>query len=243
MTVDQRPHAGNPPRAGLVLPATLTRTWRELPRCGWVLARAFSPRRGNTVLAAVVWLPWTGQLMAARCYHGAAVWAGQGTRAVAILHASPRQRATVMIGALGGIAALAAAVLAGALTYLHVVAVSSLAGAAPIWLAVTLLYAAAGATAWSTRHTLSQHHPQTPGVVRIGTLAAWPTGHGAGLHHLGRHLCALADTHQVTLDLVARTPHLIDRYTRIGFTQPEPGRPRLVHRPAGLLGAPRTPGA
>ena len=77
MTVDQRPHAPNPPRAGLVLPATLTPTWRELPRSGWVLARAFSPRRGNTALATVVWLPWTGQLVAARCYHGAAVWAGK----------------------------------------------------------------------------------------------------------------------------------------------------------------------
>ena len=121
------------------------------------------------------------------------------------------------------------------------VAVSSLAGAAPIWLAVTLLYAAAGATAWSTRHTLGQHHPQAPGVVRIGTLAAWPTGHGAGLHHLGRHLCALADTQQVTLDLVARTPTLIDRYTRTGFTQPDPGRARLVRHPAGSPGAPLTP--
>lgn len=45
--IDQRPHLPNPPRAALGLPSTLTPTWRELPRSAWVLARAFSPRRGQ----------------------------------------------------------------------------------------------------------------------------------------------------------------------------------------------------
>lgn len=231
MTVDRRPPPPSTAQAVLVLPGTLTPTWWQLPRLGWVLARAFSPHRGNALLAAAGWLPWTGQLVAARCYRGAAVWAGEHARAVAVLHASRQQRAAVVAGAIGGIAALAALALAAALAYLHLVDVTSLAGAAPIALPVAVLYTAAGTTLWSARHNLAQHQPTIPGTVRIDTLAAWPSGHGAGLRHLGAQLCELADTQHVTLDLTARTPTLAERYNPLGFTQPHPNQLRLVRPP------------
>jgi hypothetical protein len=231
VTIETRPHAPRPNGPVLVLPEHLTPAWWALPRWGWVLARAFSPRTANTALAIAVWLPWTGQLMAARCHRGAAASAGGPARAVALLHATRRQRAAMVGGAIGGTAALAALLLSAALVYLHLFDVTSMAGATPIWLAVAVLYAAAGATLWSTRHTLAQHHPTTPGTVRIDTLAAWPRGHGAGLHHLAPQLCALADEHGVTLDLTARTPDLAARYTRLGFTQPHPDRLSLLRHP------------
>jgi hypothetical protein len=209
-----------------------------------VLARAFSPRTANTALAIAVWLPWTGQLVAARCYRGAAVSAGGPARAVALLHATRRQRAAMVGGAIGGITALAALLMAAALGYLHLFDVTTMAGATPIWLAVAVLYAAAGATLWSTRHTLALHHPSPRGGgVRIDTLAAWPPGHGAGLHHLAPQLCALADEHDVTLDLTARTPDLAARYTRLGFTQPHPDRLWLIRHPQpSEPGSHRAPG-
>ena len=231
MTVETRPHAPRPDGPVLVLPEHLTPAWWALPRCGWVLARAFSPRTANTALAIAVWLPWTGQLVAARYYRGAAVSAGGPARAVALLHATRRQRAAMVGGAIGGITALAALLMAAALGYLHLFDVTTLAGATPIWLAVAVLYAAAGATLWSTRHTLALHHPSPRGGVRIDTLAAWPPGHGAGLHHLAPQLCARADEHGVTLDLTARTPDLAARYTRLGFTQPHPDRLSLLRHP------------
>lgn len=241
MTVEARPHAPSPARPVLVLPQHLTPAWWALPRWGWVLARAFSPCTANTALAIAVWLPWTGQLVAARCYRGAAVWAGAPARAVALLHATRRQRAAMVGGAIGGIAALAALLLSGALGYLHLFDVTSLAGATPIWLAVAVLYAAAGATLWSTRHTLAQHHPTTHGSVRIDTLAAWPRGQGAGLHHLAPQLCGLADEQGATLDLTARTPDLADRYTRLGFTQPNPDRLWLLRHPHPVTRASHAP--
>jgi hypothetical protein len=180
-------------------------------------------------LAAAVWLPWTGQLLAARSFRGAAVWDDGHARAVALMHASRGQRAAVVCGAIGGIAALAGFLLTTALAYLDLFDVTSPAAAAPIWLAVAVLYTAAGTTLWSARHTLAQPHTTTPGCVRIDILAAWPPGHGAGLHHLAPHLCALADTHHVTLELTARTPTLADRYTQLGFTPAD--RLRLVRHP------------
>ena len=242
VTVDQRPHAPNPPRAGLVLPATLTPTWRELPRCGWVLARAFSPRR-----ATPPWPPSCG------CRGPGNWWPPAATRGPRCGPArppgplpsctpSPRQRATVVIGALAGsppwprrswrrrsgLPARGRGELAGR-------GRTDLAGRAASCMPLPVPPCGPPGT------PSAQHHPTTPGVVRIDTLAAWPRGHGAGLHHLAPQLCALADEQGATLDLTARTPDLADRYTRLGFTQPDPDRLWLLRHPHP--GDPRQPAA
>ena len=157
--------------------------------------------------------------------------------------ASPRQRATVVIGALAGVAALAGAVLAGALTYLHVVAVSSLAGAVPIWLAITLLYAAAGATVWSTRHTLGQHHPQAP--VWCAS-ARWPPGPRATERACTTSVgnCAHWPTPNRSPSTWSPAPPTSSTTTP-GSASPNPnraGRGWSTSQPASL-GAPLNPGA
>lgn len=196
-----------------------------------MLARAFSPRHGNLLLAAAVWLPFLGQLVAARCYGGAAA-TGTGTaRAVALLlDGSPKQRAALMSGALGGVATLGLAVLTAALAYINLADVITVAAAAPVWVIVALFYTAAATMLWTTRHSLGHHHPQPHDVTRIGTLAAWPKNRGAGLHRLGLQLCALADEQQVSLDLVARSPGLTQRCATLGFTRPDPSRLWMVRQ-------------
>ena len=67
-------------------------------------------------------------------------------------------------------------------------------------------------------------------------VAAPPLGLGAGpgvqpASNLRSQLCALADTQDVTLDLIARSPALVERYNRLGFTQPHPDQLRLVRPP------------
>lgn len=116
--------------------------------------------------------------------------------------------------------------------------VTSLTGAAPVAVPAAVLYAAAATTLWSTRHHLAQHQPTTPGSVRIDVLAAWPSGHGAGLRHLAPQLCSLANTQHVTLDLIARSPALADRYKRHGFTEAHPDQPRLIRQPGARRSQP-----
>lgn len=173
------------------------------------------------MLAAALWLPFTGQVAAAHAYGGAAVLDTGNARAVALLVTRPRRdHAALVLGLLAGVALLAAVALGATSGYIRLADVDSWAEAAPALLLVAVLVGTGIALLWNSRQSLLHAHGQDSAVIRIAALAAWPHRHRAGLHGLGRALCALAETQQVTLDLTARTPELARRYARYGFTQP-----------------------
>ena len=112
----------------LVLPPELVPDRRDLPRYGWVLARAFSPAWA----APALWLPYTGQLYAAQALRGLATHRTDHARAVAVLRSAARGPQIVLgLGILAGIAVLYALILGLALVYLEVFDVRSLTGADP----------------------------------------------------------------------------------------------------------------
>ena len=211
----------------LVLPPELVPDRRDLPRYGWVLARAFTPAWA----APALWLPYTGQLYAAHALRGLATHSTDHARAVAVLRSEARGPQIVLgLGILAGIAVLYALILAMALASLEVFDVRSPAAAAPAYLLAAWPAAAGLVLAWPARRNLGRSHPQQPNTVRIGSLAAHPPGKRAG-RQLGQKLCEAADTQQVTLDLTARTPALVPFYTRAGFTQPDPHRLWMLRSP------------
>jgi hypothetical protein len=177
-------------------------------------------------------LPYTGQLAAARALGGLATHRNDQARAVATLRPNTRPHQIMLgLGALAGLVVLGALLLAIALASLEVFDVRSPAAAAPAYLLAVWPAAAGLVLGWGARHNLGRRHPHPAAAVRIGSLAAQPTGKHAGTE-LGKKLCDLADTQQVTLDLTARTDDLVGLYARAGFTQPDPGTRWMIRHPA-----------
>jgi hypothetical protein len=224
--------AGASPGAGLVVPPPLVPGWTELPRYGWIAARAFAPGRGpgNAVLAAATWLPVTGQLAGARAAGGAAVLRTPRARAVALLHHGTRcARASSLLGTVAGLLLLAVAVLGLAVGYVALADVRTWPAAAPLLaLPAVLLAAAASAPRPAGQGPTGR---QDPGRTRLLLLAAWPRRSGAGLAGLCRELCQAADQQGVALELIPRTPALAVAYGRAGFRPG--GRGGLLVRPVG----------
>ena len=229
-----------PPPAGgprLVLPGPLVPAVRELPGCGWVLARGFAPAWA----APALWAPYTGQAIAARTIGGLATHPTPRARAVAVLRPpGPGAGLRLAAGTLAGIVALYGAILGLALVYLAVFDVRTPLAAGPAYLLAVWPVAAGLAPAWAARHNLSHRNPQPPDTVRVGSLAAVPPGRGAGTRLLDQ-LTAAADDQQVTLDLTARTDQLLALYTRSGFTPPRPDRRAMLRTPAAVPDPARRP--
>lgn len=225
------PHPGRRPGPGPVLrlPRALTPAARDLPACGWVLARGFTPAWA----APALWAPYTGQAAAALAVGALATTRTSRARAVAVLHPpSPGVRVLLAAGLLGGMAALYGAILSLALAYLTVLDVRTPLAAAPAYLLAVWPVAAGLALAWPARHNLLHRHHHRSGAVRVGSLAARPRGRRAGvdlLHQLGD----AADAGQVTLALTARTGPLVGFYTAAGYTRPDPTRRWMNRTPTG----------